>query len=309
MRSLKNVLLAPNEKISLDNLSWPQLVSYKLDGVRMVVMDGEFFSRSMKIQPNKMLRSQFAPLADAQGYVFDGELYSHDPSIPFQELMSRVRSAEGDISPIKYYVFDCLRRDEWDTTPSVGFAARVFRYRAIFEQAIDCAGVVPVEQFRCASPEEAQAIFETAIAAGYEGIMLRNPGGGYKHGRATVRENLMYKYKPWITVDALVVGWYRKKVMKPEVREGVRTRDVLGYLRPSGHQEDFEEIDELGGVEVELESGVRTNVTFVKGFPRPSIREIPSWLGTYVEIESLAVGVKDKPRFGRIVRQRPDLSE
>ena len=56
--------LAPNESVDLDNIKYPILASYKLDGIRCLFIKGEMLSRSLKPIVNKQLREKFKPLIE-----------------------------------------------------------------------------------------------------------------------------------------------------------------------------------------------------------------------------------------------------
>jgi DNA ligase 1 len=72
-------LLAPNEEVDLKFLSYPLIASTKIDGIRLIVKNGELITRSLKPIMSNAIKERFAFLAkytkDNQ-IILDGELYS-----------------------------------------------------------------------------------------------------------------------------------------------------------------------------------------------------------------------------------------
>ena len=76
MKSYKP-LLAPNQEINLDEISYPLLASTKLDGIRVIFYKGQILTRSLKKLPNKQLNEKFEPLrqySEDYNVVLDGEI-------------------------------------------------------------------------------------------------------------------------------------------------------------------------------------------------------------------------------------------
>ncbi len=72
-------------------------------------------------------------------------------------------------------------------------------------------------------------------------------------------------------------------------------------------------MDRLGGIQVRLEDGTITKIGIAASYSDDEYPDADSiWknkedlIGTWVEFEYLPVGVKDKPRFGRMIRIRRD---
>ena len=308
---MKKIILAPNETIALDKLKYPMYASPKYDGHRLIIMNGKMFSRNGKPQPNKELPIYLSSLLKwslEEKLVIDGELYVH--KMPFNELQSMLRKEDSKLNnKLQYYIFDILTTEEWENNTEPKFDERYKRYLKLVKTKKSFNGVVfPVPQVLVLSPKEASDFFNKSLKDDYEGMMLRNPVGFYKHGRCTIREQNLLKFKEWVTVDAVITGFTAKQKMKQDVKYGPRTRDIFGSLKRSGKQADFEEVEEIGSAEVELPDGLQTNVNFAKEFGR-----LISWdnkeefIGKHVEIKYMKVGTKDKPRFGLITRMRPEL--
>ena len=58
--------------------------------------------------------------------------------------------------------------------------------------------------------EEVQQLEDKFLDAGFEGVMLRDPDGTYKFGRASVKENILLKVKKFLDAEGIVVGFKEK---------------------------------------------------------------------------------------------------
>ena len=308
---MKKIILAPNESIHLDSefIHYPMYASPKYDGHRLIILSGNMFSRNGKPQPNINLPNYLKNILDwgrKQQMVIDGELYAHNLS--FNELQSMLRRKDALLVPqLRYHVFDMLTQVEWDNGTEMPFDKRYNRYA--IQLIKNClAPTLPVKQILVENSEKAASFFEQSLQDGYEGMMLRSPNGIYKHGRCTLQEGNLLKFKEWVTVDAVIIGFTQRRKMLDKVRLGVRTRNVFGSLERSHHQEDFEETEEIGCVEVELPDGTHSGVNFAKEFDDEiNWKNHKKYIGKHVEIRYMKVGMKDRPRFGLITRTRPEL--
>lgn len=309
---MNGVLLAPNEAVPLEHLVYPMLMSRKYDGNRLLILNGELLSRSLKPQPNQNLPrhlKDLVALSIQQGLVFDGELYDHDLSFP--ELQSVVRSFSQKITPgMKYYVFDVLTLSEWNSGKAGTFDHRQKRYHSLLFK-YQPRHTEAVEQTWVTSPAKARSLYQKFLREGFEGGILRDPRGPYKHGRATVREGIMFKLKEFVTIDACITGFTQRRRMKDTVREGNRTRDAMGHLEQSHRKDDYEFTNEVGTVIVRTAEGAEVGVGWAEGMKGKGLtiswKRRKEFLGKHVEIRYMRHGMKDLPRIGAIVRFRPDL--
>tara|TARA_R110000824_G_scaffold361868_1_gene549766 strand:- start:833 stop:1864 length:1032 start_codon:yes stop_codon:yes gene_type:complete len=325
---VRKVLLAPNRAIDFtsDLLKFPYLVSDKMDGMRAITIDGQMFSRSMKPLREGIHEyfSEFLIEADRAGFVFDGELYSEE--VPFNKLMSTFSRGGADVpSHVRYCIFDMMTKDEWLNGTERPFANRVtecenwmHHHRKRLAHIYETAKIWPypsskafaVPQYIVENSENLQKRFDSAMSRGFEGLIIRDPLGRYKHGRGTLNEGLIYKFKEWVTVDAKIVGYNKSTRMKKEYADSDRGKDELGRTKRTSAKNTREEIDGIGSIIVQSSDGVE----FACGTDKDCDFTI-SWdtrddfLDKWVEVRFMRHGVKDKPRFAGITRLRPDLSE
>jgi DNA ligase-1 len=180
------------------DIVFPCLVQPKLDGTRCIGIPGKgLFSRLRKPFPHmehildelNLLRPDI---------VFDGELYTHELS--FQQIVGLVKKEtlrEEDVvqqQKIKYHVYDLVMQGTFEER--FAFLKKVMK-EAKFKHIV----LVPTVQ--CGSEEEMKAKHAEYVAAGFEGIMLRNPAGLYKHSRSAD----LIKYKEFIDEEFTVVGF------------------------------------------------------------------------------------------------------
>lgn len=307
------VAKASNEQVEFDGsqIVYPMLVSIKYDGLRTIMAD-RLYSSSLKVLPNRNLPEYFTEaIAELSRLkeLFDGELYS--PTVPFAELSGILRSYDTALpEDLSIYVFDSLTIEEWDTQPVIGFAARVERY---MRNAGRLSHVIPIPQLLVGNCSEAKQFFELAVGLGEEGIMLRSPDDGYKHGRTTAKSGLFWKHKKWERADVVVVGFRRGSRMKSSYRESIRGSDVLGYKERTYAQDTREESDMIGSLEVEMlegqvfPMGCRCYAKMAKAMPPlPVWRDREILVGRYAEIRFQGHGAKNKPRMAHITRWRDD---
>lgn len=177
---------------------YPCFVQPKLDGTRCIGIPGKgLFSRMRKSFPHmEHIVAELNQLpADV---ILDGELYTNE--LTFQQIVGLVKretlregNAENQVK-IKYHVYDMVSAGTFEERyAALTKLLRGHRLRHIV--------IVPTE--RCASEERMKAKHNEYVAEGFEGIMLRNPAGLYKHSRSTD----LLKYKEFIDEEFTVVGF------------------------------------------------------------------------------------------------------
>jgi DNA ligase 1 len=187
---------APNAPLDLDALRFPLLVSEKLDGFRCLVVGGQLLTKSGNPHPNRRLRHHLAGLLSlaGKGWVFDCELWSSEMSLP--EIQSVLQSDDTEIPDhLSAYVFDALTITEWFASRCRRFDFRVRRYTELLA-ARNLPHVVAHPHLIVSDVGELDTVYHSTLAEGGEGLMLRDPAGGYKHGRCTPRERTIFKMKP-----------------------------------------------------------------------------------------------------------------
>lgn len=183
-------------------INWPMLASPKLDGVRCIVRGGVALSRSLRPIPNAHVQALFGrPELDG----LDGELIVGAATAPdaFQRTQAGVMAA-GGAPDVTFHVFDHA------DTPG-GFAGRLNRAASLIAQAaagqhVPRGAIKPLAHTHLRHADDLARYEAQALADGYEGVMLRDPRGPYKHGRASTASGWLLKVKRHADAEADIVG-------------------------------------------------------------------------------------------------------
>jgi DNA ligase 1 len=266
----------------LRTITYPVLVSTKLDGIRATVQEGRLRSRTLKDIPNVNVQRMFAGLPEG----LDGELIYGAPNAPdvYRNTNSIVMSDDKSAKGIQYLVFDKFL-DE-------GFEDRLQKLMDL--DAAGLPGVVLVIQHLATTFEEAMAYEAEWTAQGFEGAMIRSLTGRYKQGRSTLREEYLLKVKRFEDGEAEIISAY--EMMH---NDNVAETNELGRTKRSSHQENMRAAGVLGGFNVR---DVKTGVEFSVGSGFDAQQKAAYWKGRegmpglIIKYKFLPVGVKDKPR-------------
>lgn len=312
---MNKVLLAPNDKVDFDSsfLHWPMYGSRKYDGNRNLLYKGQFYSRTLKPQPNIYLNLTFQQLIEyskKNNLVFDGELWS--PTMTFSELQSIIRADDANIpTHVGFYIFDMMTENEWENENEPCYRIRYEMLMKILRDN-NFSNVFLIEQEMMYTPEEAEKAFEDFITEGYEGLMLRSLHGRYKHNRASLKDDIIYKFKEFQTDDAVIVDVVQGKQMKSSVKNSEREIDEQGHTKRSHKKDDYELADTSGSLIVKMKDGTEVGIGFGK---QDAEEKKKIWeqhkaggiIGKWIEFSWMPHGTKDKPRIGKLERFRPDL--
>jgi DNA ligase-1 len=291
--------LCPNDQIDLTKIKYPLLASFKLDGIRAVFMNGELYSRSLKVLPNENLHKRFQILKDyskQHNVILDGEMYCD--SVTFNELSGIIRSDNQELPyDLEFWCFDLL-----DIT-NKKLEDRFMDYKKL-ERSHPYNYFHSVIQKQVESAEEATACFEFALEHGFEGIILRNPDSRYKFGRATVKENIAFKVKPFITFDAIVTGVGQAT----EAREGSEKKiNELGRSVTSKKLADRVLIPKASTFKVMYEGKeLEVSLAMTNEEKEEIWANQQKYIGKTIEYKGMIVGSKDLPRHATFIRFRGD---
>ena len=235
---------------------------YKYDGFRVQAhVDEEvtLFTRRLEEVteqfPDVVQAIERAVAADR--LILDGELVGYTPEtiagapderepLAFQELSRRIKRESQIVAtarelPVVFHAFDCLY-DQDGTLLSTPLERRHDRLEAVTEPVspdpeVGVAGFELARSLRVAEddPERARALYNEALAAGHEGLMLKNPGAVYEPGRRVGR---LLKLKPTMEPLDLVVT-------RAKYSEGRRSQ-LLGRLYLACYDPEADALREVG---------------------------------------------------------------
>jgi DNA ligase-1 len=199
------MLASPGASI-VESIKGETSVEWKLDGARIQVHRLEeevaVYTRNLNDITNRMPEVVGAAMElPVKAVVLDGEamaLREDGTPQPFQETMSRFGTEErafGEV-PVVPFFFDVLHLDGVDLI-DVPLAQRLERL----------AEIVPLERrvprITTDDVTEAEAFAEAALAAGQEGVMIKDVESLYEAGR---RGKTWRKIKPVHTYDLVVLA-------------------------------------------------------------------------------------------------------
>ena len=326
--------LAPNEEINLEEIQYPLLASYKLDGIRCIFYKGQILSRSLKPIQNKQLKEKFEPLRKYSEYnnvILDGEIYS--PELTFQQITSFVMTQDfedkksikkfGKIitipASLKFHCFDGIVNDDLTQPFTERMLYNCIPLMYVYDDLIEIVNHATVN-----SKEEIQEQFELALSEGFEGLILRDPNGRYKCGRGTIKEGLIYKVKPYRTFDAQITGVVQATAVNEDVEKKI---NELGRSVTSKKKDDRHLIEkasafnvmyctECNGTQKAMNGDEECTCPFCKelkvvlAMTDEEKEEVwknkESYIGRYIQYKGMLVGAKDVPRHPTFERFRND---
>ena len=207
-------------------------VEHKLDGARVQVHrdggDVAVFTRTLDEVTGRVPEVVAATLAlPADTLVLDGEAIALRPDgtpHPFQVTASRFGSRGRHEVPLSVLFFDVLHRDGTDLLDS-----------PLEERAAALAEIAPPElrvpHAVTDDAQAAQAAFDAALAAGHEGVVVKDLDSPYAAGR---RGAAWLKVKPVHTLDLVVLaaewGHGRRRGYLSNLHLGARDGDGWAML-------------------------------------------------------------------------------
>lgn len=293
-------MLAPTEPININRLTYPVYASPKLDGVRATTQVCDppnasiLLARSLKPIPNNHIRS----LLSTMSVGFDGEITT---GMDFHESSGNIRRADSKHN-FNYSVFDYYH-------PTRGYLDRIKEMEDQFDALPNNLKtiVIPIIPIKCDSPEELSVLNANWVAEGYEGSIVRTANSPYKQGRATVKENYMFKIKDFLDTEATIIDCYELMHNNNEAKT-----NKLGRTERSSNKENLVPAGILGGFVLkselfseEFRCGSFKNVTHEE---RKALWENrASLIGKTVKFKFQPHGSVDRPRIPIFLGFRDDF--
>ena len=268
--------------VDLDKVKFPCYVSPKLDGIRVLGMNGKAMTRSMKELPNRYIQSIFASgIYDG----LDGEIIVGPANAPdvYRVTNSAVMSRDGE-PDFTYHVFDLLGRQYSPFSSRLeGLATRVH------------PRVVHVPQVKVHDLAGLHDAEEGWLSEGYEGLMGRSIDGIYKYGRATMKEGMLWKLKRMSSSEAVI-----EEVVELERNLNETKFNELGYTERSTAKEGMVGGGTMGAL---LVRDIETGVLFFIGTGFTAEDRNTIWanrclmVGEIITYNHFSIGNYDRPRF------------
>jgi len=284
------MLSASLDGVDLVSLRYPLLASPKLDGIRCIVWEGVAYSRN-----GKPLRNKFVQAWASKHHNLDGEIIVGNPTDKLcLNRTHAVMAFEGE-PDFNLFLFDCPDHDS------------VFRDRLfdVTVQHVEEDRIIPVVHELIPNALELAVIEGKFLTQGYEGVMLRDPNGPYKHGYSTLKEGWLMKLKRFLDGEAVVTSLEPAMENRNEL-----LKDEMGYAKRSTHMENLHPKDMIGTLvchneewgELRVAPGTMTHDERIMLWKNPQ-----SIVGKTIHWRSFGYGVKDRPRFARYYGIREDV--
>ena len=201
-----------SSKNKKNDIVFPCYVQPKLDGLRCICYmmpcgnsnDCKVVAQSRTgayFETVEHICSELRPiLLQNPGLILDGELYTTE--LPFEELaglIKRKKASDTNVNRqcIKYHIYDVV-------VDGVPYSERHARIVGAISKADKCHHLEVVHTQLIHNVNEFKQAFGEYVAAGYEGIMLRNAHGPY---RQNYRSHDLQKYKEFVESEYPIVGF------------------------------------------------------------------------------------------------------
>jgi len=293
-------------------LKFPLYVLPKIDGVRMLNLNGKALGRSLKPHGNLHTTEKFSKDC-FEG--LDGEMVlGNNPTAP--NLCS---NTSGVISRIKgepemyWWCFDLLNEE----TKDLGYIDRYYAMRRkvfeLQEKGFKYIQYIPI--VKVDSLEELLELEQKYLSEGYEGVIIRNGAAKYKQGRSSSTRADYWRIKRFTDAEAICTGLNEGDTNLNEAKV-----NELGHTERSSHKDNLQSngvvgslsctlIEDLLGTTGELQVKAGTSITVSPGVLTLEERKYywenqQEMIGKIIKFKSFAFGNKDKPRFPTYLSQR-----
>lgn len=169
---LKPMLAQPIDRVRDFNMS-DSYVQYKFDGHRCLItrQEGKLLAYSRNGKLIESIPEILSGIEIGEGMTLDGELYHH--GAPLQTISSWIKRRQENSKKLRYHCYDMVSDDN--------FRNRLMELKTI--NLGEKAFVVGTYRVDDEDDFELQDNLVTAIADGYEGLIIRPDGFGYEDGK------------------------------------------------------------------------------------------------------------------------------
>ena len=227
------VITSPMLAAAVDDvhrITFPCLATPKVDGVRALKLDGHLVTRQLKpIRNTAIARILCDLLPDgADGEIVVGDSFASTSSAVMSDHDTRTFRAR-----FTFHWFDYV-----SGSPDTPYAERM-RHLQQYLDAHPDARRHPQATVQPLLPVTLERVTQLAdfemyhLARGFEGIVLRDPGGAYKMGRSTQREGGLLKLKRFLDDEATVERAEELFHNNNPLVGGKRSRQLQG-MAPAG---------------------------------------------------------------------------
>lgn len=300
------------EDAVLDLVQFPCWVQPKIDGVRAMNLTGTLTGRSLDPFAGFGITDFFSHMKFLD---LDGEMTLGDKPNCTDRLCSNTTGAMGrfkgviEMADLHWWVFDYLRY------PHQAYCGRYERL-AEYVNALNHPRVHLVPYKLCTNADQLAAAIAQYAADGYEGTIIRNPRATYKPGRATKKNQELWRVKPWADAEILVTG-----ITEGQSNGNAAKTNTLGRTERSSAKAGMVPNGQVGSIQgtmlADFYCPIAKQMLFAKGLAvnmapgEMTIAEAEDFfrhpekiVGHIAKGKHLAHGVKDVPRMFTYISHR-----
>ena len=205
---MKKAMLAHKFDDSRIDFKKPVYIQAKLDGVRcLFTKDGAFSRNGKQFMNLRHIEMALKPFfAEQPDVVLDGELYNHKLKRDFEKIISLVRKQKPTDEDrlnaqhlVQFHIYDYFDGVVYDNYQT--------RMQLLVNAGFYDAQIKHVASLLVDSYNYARVQHEEFLSLGYEGSIIRNGDGIYKHGRSY---DLM-KFKDFSDTEATIIDYVTGK--------------------------------------------------------------------------------------------------
>ena len=302
------------EDAILDLVQFPCLIQPKIDGVRALNLNGTLTGRSLDAHKGTGITEYFSK---PEFLGLDGEMTLGDvPNSPDRlcslttGAMSRFKGVK-EMPDVFWWCFDLLTQE----TLHLSYVNRYYIMKRIVDNLADPrVKIVPCSV--CDNLADLKTAINDYAEQGYEGTIIRNPRAMYKEGRATKKNQELWRVKPWADAEILVTG-----ITEGEENQNEAKTNTLGRTERSSAQSGMVPNGRVGSIQGKMLADFYDSVTgtllFRKGLPitvskgemtheesAKYFNNPDTIVGHIVKFKHMPFGVKDLPRFPTYISHR-----
>lgn len=253
----------------------------KLDGNRVILLDGKAYSRNGKLYSNCDHIIDAFSGSFWKHWVVDGEMMGNLGFDQSSGALRRVDQKGRKKAEFTYWAFDLIDRQEWEARETrTLFYRNIELTKCIDEIKSEHVKLVPTTNIYDPTHKQVMGICDMHLNNGFEGAMAKNSQAPYKWGRG---DNLL-KVKRFFDADLKVDGFYEGKG---------KHKGRLGGIYVSGMFNSRMVKSECGsGFDDALRDEIWNNQR--------------AWKGATVQIQFQELTPKDSLRFPVFIMRRKD---
>jgi len=252
----------------------------KLDGNRVILMDGKAWSRNGKLYTScDHILSEFSD-SFWTNWVVDGEMMGNLGFDQSSGALRRIDEKGRTKAEFTYWVFDLIMRDEWGNKRTSILLDRMQNVKNLFTTKFKNVKAVPTRVLSNPSHKDVMDLCDMYVEQGFEGAMVKDSQSPYIFKRG---KNLL-KVKKFFDADLKIDGFYEGKG---------KHKGRLGGVYVSGMFHSRMVKSECGsGFDDDLREEIWGNKE--------------KWLGATVQIQFQELTPKDSLRFPVFIMRRKD---